>query len=1049
VYGGWDGWTACDADCGGGWQTNTRSVERDEQGDGAPCDYSDAGLLRQRQCNTEDCMSDHDKCRTLFGTLKDADEAQTDNCFAYIKTGLENGVELQGAHSDTCLWNSFTPMDVRAACPEAPLTYETVVAEYPQCVFLLLDRCHTSQLDCSQSEDAEVAQGQVWNANKATPYQGCPSPGEFKVAVHDTFKAQIATKVDINVASKTELESLFDITSELADAIIQYRENNGSFSSVDALEDVVGIDADLVTGMFSNAGTVYGKPVITSAQAETGNFCTYGQVINVDWDASSQVSSNVDSSNSRVKLGDDRTGEISGSVDLGQSGPWRLDLTVFSSGSPHRDAQDEALLTLDDRVESLSNDGSVHDVSQDISASEFDFHFSFRSLNDVSGRHMGISDATATCIAEPTNCEMHDWGDWGDCSQECSHEAGDGGGLRYRSRGVKTNARYGGMCTDAREQRQKCNDHPCPWSSALEAEDAFLGGCAMFDNQQYYKTITPRTHFKGSGYVSMDADGDCGAENSTITWKVDVPEHGRYQLQFRYAVDDTKSHSASMQAIANDVVVIDHAVTMGVDFPAVAGSGLDDWLFTSVEVDFFAGENTVVLEAFPHSDDDSKPHIDRVVVTQLEALSRCVPGTTVEIAWADSATSNEFVHAWTDSEGSEGVVLGDATVGTISGYADLGAVGPWSVQFDVDTTAASEPDWVQLLLNHKISANIRKNEEAIRMVNVPTKNAHLEFQLKFNALQQGATNHMKVHNAVAVCQGCSDVKCTRKSLPSFIAGSATDAGYKIEVQHPHGSRAGQGSHGLGEKHGNHHTCSWDEDRDSCQCSCETKQHKVTRYASCSMQDNQYRVTSRYQGTDKEMKYVERCMTCPAGKFVSANNQESCQWQAENVYLTSSAKCVETEETAKPCLDGKLLAGVSADGKPTCCKKTDLDGISVEVPRTCYTPNFWEGYLDSSESSEVTAQCKEGYFLTGLPTATGCHEGTVAQYAGAENIQCCRPHAPASTEQCHWSSTGSCAATSGYVMAGARFSKASCALDAVKCCFALGQTSPPPEAVEAP
>jgi len=50
-----------------------------------------------------------------------------------------------------------------------------------------------------------------------------------------------AEKVDLNTATKAELLMLPGVGDSTADAIIMYREQNGSFKSVDDLDNVKGI----------------------------------------------------------------------------------------------------------------------------------------------------------------------------------------------------------------------------------------------------------------------------------------------------------------------------------------------------------------------------------------------------------------------------------------------------------------------------------------------------------------------------------------------------------------------------------------------------------------------------------------------------------------------------------------------------------------------------------------------------------------------------------------------------------------------------------------
>ncbi|MDC8446142.1 MAG: helix-hairpin-helix domain-containing protein [Nitrosomonas sp.] len=55
------------------------------------------------------------------------------------------------------------------------------------------------------------------------------------------FSGQVYAAVDINTATQTELETLQGIGPAKAKAIIEYREKNGSFTSIEGLTSVDGI----------------------------------------------------------------------------------------------------------------------------------------------------------------------------------------------------------------------------------------------------------------------------------------------------------------------------------------------------------------------------------------------------------------------------------------------------------------------------------------------------------------------------------------------------------------------------------------------------------------------------------------------------------------------------------------------------------------------------------------------------------------------------------------------------------------------------------------
>lgn len=77
-----------------------------------------------------------------------------------------------------------------------------------------------------------------------------PTPGPGTVT-----SAHEAGSIDINTASADELDSLPGIGPALADAIIEYRTDNGPFGSVDELARVPGISARMVDTMRSQITT--------------------------------------------------------------------------------------------------------------------------------------------------------------------------------------------------------------------------------------------------------------------------------------------------------------------------------------------------------------------------------------------------------------------------------------------------------------------------------------------------------------------------------------------------------------------------------------------------------------------------------------------------------------------------------------------------------------------------------------------------------------------------------------------------------------------------
>jgi competence protein ComEA len=85
------------------------------------------------------------------------------------------------------------------------------------------------------------------------------------VALTVSFSAFAA--VNINTASKAELETLNGVGANKATAIIKYRKENGNFKSVNDLTNIKGIGPKIVEKIGKNA-TVSGKTTVT-AKTET------------------------------------------------------------------------------------------------------------------------------------------------------------------------------------------------------------------------------------------------------------------------------------------------------------------------------------------------------------------------------------------------------------------------------------------------------------------------------------------------------------------------------------------------------------------------------------------------------------------------------------------------------------------------------------------------------------------------------------------------------------------------------------------------------------
>jgi competence ComEA-like helix-hairpin-helix protein len=849
-YSPWSDMTPCSLNCGAGTQSRTRSVMQESQGSGTVCNYA-TGLKRARSCNVETCLSTGEKCAKIFAESAATATALGNGCFAAIKSALVAGATIQGTATGSCLWSSYTTMDIRERCPKRVVTAAEIAVDYPKCEELILKQC-ADPVNCRATNGVEIAQGNVWNADKAK----CPPPTEYSFALDTAFAAKIPENVDINVANVAALDKLFGIGTSKAEKIIMHRSKEGTFASIQGLADVSGISTGTVERMLENClrEDVFAKPIVSNKVA-TGDFCTFGEQVVIDWWASKSSTVNIDDS-AGVALGAAKQGALSGAYTFAKDGPWKVAFDI--QNAVFGDTTDSLVATLDGTGRVLEN-AKAETIVQTVIEPTLSYNFKFTSSTAKFNKHMTIQNAIATCTAEPKNCKLAQWGSWGECSRECNMNQ-QGSGIQYREREVEKHAEFGGKCDESLSQVRRCNHEACPWQAVVEAEDGRLGGCAAFDNNVYSHEASPRTNFHGAGYVAMDSgalvDQTCLEKPSTISWQIRVPAHGRYKLKFRYAAEANVNHQAKISTMSDEQVVINYQYEENIALNGQAGDDYSTWRDAPLEVDLYKGINTITVTTSPHEADGSKPHIDRMTVKKMADLARCTPGTVVPLQWFATATPSSSTMTGTDG----GAKLGAGFKGTLRGYADLGALGPWSVQFAAK--GGETGDSARIMFNSVNVGNAAGG--SVKKMSVPVQSASIAYKMDFEAMNAAASGHMEVLDGVAVCEGCSDVTCERVQVGNH---------FKIVVTHPKGSRADDGSTlGNGEQHGNNHKCEYVAAWESCQCTCDTV--PLTHGAAQCGKD-EYRKFSKYVTQDGTEKVATRCLTCPNGYECPSGNCDVC------------------------------------------------------------------------------------------------------------------------------------------------------------------------------
>jgi competence protein ComEA len=106
-------------------------------------------------------------------------------------------------------------------------------------VELICGSCHSTERIATKQWTKPQWQAKVLEMLQEEPDVTQPERDKIVEYLAKTFPA----KVNINKAEAKELEAALELSTENAAAIVQYREKNGSFNTLDDLKKVPGLDA--------------------------------------------------------------------------------------------------------------------------------------------------------------------------------------------------------------------------------------------------------------------------------------------------------------------------------------------------------------------------------------------------------------------------------------------------------------------------------------------------------------------------------------------------------------------------------------------------------------------------------------------------------------------------------------------------------------------------------------------------------------------------------------------------------------------------------------